>query len=147
MACNGSLAGCVAITASGAFIPPWAAVVIAIVAGFILRGCLYFVEFKLRIDDPIGAIAVHGANGLWGLLSVGIFADGSYLGVRGLITGSGWQLLAQLIGCVTLIAWTLGVGFLIFLLLDKTIGLRVPIKEEIIGIDEYEHGMSCYPSS
>jgi ammonium transporter, Amt family len=147
MACNGSLAGCVAITASGAYIPPWAAVVIAIVAGFILRSCLYFVEFKLRLDDPIGAIAVHGANGLWGLIAVGIFADGSYLGVKGLITGSGWQLLAQLIGCVTLIVWTLGVGFLIFFLLDKTIGLRVPIKEEIAGIDAYEHGMSCYSSS
>jgi ammonium transporter, Amt family len=146
MACNGSLAGCVAVTASGAFIPPWAAVVIAIVAGFILRSCLYYVEFKLRIDDPIGAISVHGANGLWGLLSVGIFADGSYLGVKGLITGSGWQLLAQFIGCVTLMVWTFGIGFLIFFLIKKTIGLRVPIKEEIAGIDAYEHGMSCYPS-
>lgn len=145
MACNGSLAGCVAITASGAFVPHWAAVVIAVIAGFILRSCLYFIEFRLRIDDPIGAISVHGANGLWGLLSVGIFADGSYLGVKGLITGSGWQLLAQFIGCVTLMAWTFSVGFLIFFLIKKTIGLRVPIEDENAGIDAYEHGVSCYP--
>ena len=89
--------------------------------------------------------SVHGAKGLWGLLSVGIFADGSYLGVKGLITGCGWQLLAQFIGCVTLILWTFGVGYLVFLLLKKTIGLRVPIKEENDGIDIYEHGLECYP--
>ena len=144
MACNGALAGCVAITASGAYVPHWAAVVIGLTAGFILRSCLYIMEYKLRIDDPIGAVSVHGANGLWSLISVGIFADGSYLGVKGLITGSGWQLLAQFIGCVTLVAWTFGVGYLIFLLLKKTIGLRVPIEEEIAGIDLYEHGLSCY---
>ena len=146
MACNGSLAGCVAITASGAFVPHWAAVVIAIVAAFILRSCLYLIEFKLRIDDPIGAISVHGANGLWGLLSVGIFADGSYSGVKGLVTGSGWQLFAQFIGCVTLIVWTFSFGFLIFFLIKKTIGLRIPIEEEHAGIDSYEHGVSCYPN-
>lgn len=144
MACNGALAGCVAITASAAYVPHWAAVVIGISAGFILRASLHIIEFKLRIDDPIGAISVHGANGLWSLITVGIFADGSYLGVRGLITGSGWQLLAQFIGCVTLLVWTLGIGYLIFLLLKKTIGLRVPIKEETAGLDLYEHGLSCY---
>ncbi|MFQ5963929.1 MAG: ammonium transporter [Candidatus Scalinduaceae bacterium] len=144
MACNGALAGCVAITASGAYVPHWAAVVIGLTAGFILMSCLYIMEYKLRIDDPIGAISVHGANGLWSLLSVGIFADGSYLGVRGLITGSGWQLLSQFIGCVTLIVWTFCAGYLIFLLLKKTIGLRVPIQEENAGIDLYEHGLSCY---
>ena len=145
MACNGALAGCVAITASSAYVPHWAAVVIGISAGFILRFSLYYMEFKLRIDDPIGAVSVHGANGLWGLLSVGIFADGSYLGVKGLITGSGWQLLSQFIGCVTLILWTFSVGYLIFYLLKKTMGLRVPIKAENEGIDIYEHGLECYP--
>jgi len=145
MACNGALAGCVAITASGAYVSHWAAIVIGLIAGIILRASLYFIEFKLRIDDPIGAVSVHGANGLWGLLSVGIFADGSYLGVKGLIAGSGWQLLAQFIGCVTLILWTFGAGYLVFLLLKKTIGLRVPIKAENDGIDIYEHGLECYP--
>lgn len=144
MACNGCLAGCVAITASGAYVPHWAAVLIGVIAAFILKTNLTFIEFKLRIDDPVGAISVHGANGLWGLLSVGVFADGSYMGVKGLIAGSGWQLLAQFIGCVTLIVWALGIGYLIFLLLKKTIGLRVPISAENSGIDIYEHGLTCY---
>lgn len=144
MACNGILAGCVAITASGAYVPHWAAVVIGGIAGLILKASLYLMEFRLRIDDPVGAISVHGANGLWGLLSIGIFSDGSYLGVKGLIMCSGWQLLAQFIGCVTLIAWAVGAGYLIFLLLKKTIGLRVPIDEENAGIDLYEHGVTCY---
>ena len=68
----------------------WAAIVIGIVASLITRISLYFIESKLKIDDPVGAISVHGANGLWGLLSVGIFSDGTYGGVKGLITGSGW---------------------------------------------------------
>ena len=102
-------------------------------------------EFKLRIDDPIGAVSVHGANGLWGLLSVGIFADGSYMGIEGLIKGSGWQLLAQFIGCLTLVAWTFGIGYFMFLFLRKTIGLRVSIKQENTGLDLAEHGLSCYP--
>lgn len=144
LACNGALAGCVAITASGAYVPPWAAVAIGIIAGFILKTSLHFIEFRLRIDDPVGAISVHGANGLWGLFSVGIFADGSYMGVAGLIKGSGWQLLSQFIGCLTLIGWTLSLGSLIFYILRKTFGLRVPIKEENAGIDIYEHGVSCY---
>ncbi len=144
LTCNGALAGCVAITASGAYVPHWAAVVIGIIAALVLRSCLYYVEFKLRIDDPIGAISVHGANGLWGLLSVGIFADGSYMDVKGLIVGSGGQLLSQFIGCLVLIVWTVTLSYLMFYILSKTIGLRVPIKIESSGIDLYEHGMSCY---
>ncbi len=144
MTCNGALAGCVAITASAAYVPHWAAVIIGITAGLILKASLHIMEFKLRIDDPVGAISVHGANGLWSLLTVGIFADGSYSEVKGLITGSGWQLLAQFIGLVTLLAWSLGTGYLIFFLLKKTIGLRVPVKEENTGLDLYEHGLNCY---
>ena len=145
MTCNGTLAGCVAITASGAYVSHWAAVAIGFIAVIILRESLNFVETKLRIDDPVGAISVHGANGLWGLLSVGIFADGSYLGVKGLITGSGWQLLSQFIGCVVLMIWTLGLGYILFYILRRTIGLRVPVSEENTGIDLYEHGIPCYP--
>ncbi|OHB34991.1 MAG: ammonium transporter [Planctomycetes bacterium GWA2_40_7] len=145
MACNGALAGCVATTASGAYVPHWAAVAIGFIAAIILKVSLYYVEHTLRIDDPVGAISVHGANGLWGLLSVGIFADGSYLGVKGLIAGSGWQLLSQFIGCVVLMLWTLGIGYLMFLILKKTVGLRVPVSVENSGIDIYEHGISCYP--
>ena len=83
MACNGALAGCVAITASGAYVPHWAAIVIGVIASLITRISLHFIENKLKIDDPVGAISVHGANGLWGLLSVGIFSDGTYGGVKG----------------------------------------------------------------
>jgi Amt family ammonium transporter len=120
-------------------------VAIGLIAVFILKASLHFVENTLRVDDPVGAISVHGANGLWGLLSVGIFADGSYLGVKGLITGSGWQLLSQFIGCAVLVLWALGIGYILFYILKKTIGLRVPVSEEHTGIDVYEHGISCYP--
>ena len=145
MACNGALAGCVAITASGAYVPHWAAIVIGLIASLIMRISLYFIESKLKIDDPVGAISVHGANGLWGLLSVGIFSDGTYGGVKGVIVGSYWQLLAQFIACVTLIAWCFAVGFLFFFVLKRTLGLRVPVNIERSGIDTYEHGTSCYP--
>ena len=145
MACNGALAGCVAITASGAYVPHWAAIVIGVIASLITRSSLYFIESKLKIDDPVGAISVHGANGLWGLLSVGIFSDGTYGGVKGVIVGSCWQLLAQFIACVTLIAWCFTAGFLFFFVLKRTLGLRVPVNIERSGIDTYEHGTSCYP--
>lgn len=145
MACNGALAGCVAITASGAYVPHWAAIVIGIIASLITRSSLYFIESKLKIDDPVGAISVHGANGLWGLLSVGIFADGTYGGVCGIIRGSCWQLLAQFITCVTLIAWCFATAFLFFFVLKRLLGLRVPVNVERSGIDSYEHGTSCYP--
>lgn len=145
MTCNGALAGCVAITASGAYVPPWAAIIIGIIASLITRISLYSIETKLKIDDPVGAISVHGANGLWGLLSVGIFSDGTYGGVKGLIMGSGWQLLAQFISCITLVAWCFSAGFLFFFVLKRTFGLRVPVNIERSGIDIYEHGTSCYP--
>lgn len=145
MTCNGALAGCVAITASGAYVPHWAAVVIGIIASLITKKSLYLIESKLRVDDPVGAASVHGANGLWGLLSVGIFADGTYGGVTGLITGSGWQLLAQFIACITLVVWCFTVGSLFFFILKRFIGLRVPVNIERSGIDVYEHGTSCYP--
>lgn len=145
MACNGSLAGCVAITASSAYVPFWAAVVIGIIAAFIMRGSVYFVEAILKIDDPVGAVSVHGANGLWGLLSVGVFADGTYGGVNGLITGHGGQLFAQFIACITAIAWCFSLGLGMFLAIKYTIGLRVPPQAEVEGMDVYGHGTECYP--
>lgn len=145
MICNGALAGCVAITASGAYVPHWAAILIGVIASLITRVSLYTIETRLKIDDPVGAISVHGMNGLWGLLSVGIFSDGTYGGVKGLITGSGWQLLAQFIACITLVAWCFLIGFLFFSVMKRTLGLRVPVTIERSGIDVYEHGTSCYP--
>ncbi|QII13759.1 hypothetical protein KsCSTR_43800 [Candidatus Kuenenia stuttgartiensis] len=105
---------------------------------------LDFIENKLKIDDPVGAISVHGVNGIWGLLAVGVFADGTYCEVRGLITGSGWQLLSQFIASITLIVWCLGMGFLFLSFLKRVIGLRDPISAEQKGLDLYEHGSGCY---
>lgn len=145
LACNGALAGLVAITGPCAYVPLWAAVVIGLLAGLIMRGTIWLVECVFKVDDPLGAVSVHGANGLWGLMALGIFADGTYGGVKGLITGSGWQLLAQFIAMATVIAWACAAGFAIFLTLKYTIGLRVPERVEIEGLDLHIHGVECYP--
>ncbi|HHT9125208.1 MAG TPA: ammonium transporter [Candidatus Brocadiia bacterium] len=145
MACNGTLAGCVAITASSAYVPPWAAVVIGIIAAFIMRGCVHFIETTLKVDDPVGAVSVHGANGLWGLLSVGVFADGTYQGVNGLIMGHVGQLFSQFIAAVTAMAWCFSLGLGIFVFIKYTIGIRATAEAELQGMDVVEHGTECYP--
>lgn len=144
-ACNGALGGFVAISGSCAYVAPWAAVVIGIIGGLLMCGSTWVVEHKFRVDDPLGAVSVHAANGLWGLLAVGIFADGSYGNVRGLITGSGQQFLAQFIAFLTVIVWAGGLGFAIFFGLKHTIGIRVSRTEELDGLDVNIHGTKCYP--
>jgi len=146
LACNGALAGLVAITAGCAYVPPWAAVVIGIIAGLLMRLSVWFVEFKLKVDDPVGAVSVHATNGLWGTLAVGLFADGTYGGVKGLLVGETGQLLAQAIACGTVLVWSLGTGLLTFWLLKHTIGIRVSEEEELQGLDVLEHGIECYPA-
>jgi Amt family ammonium transporter len=143
-ACNGALAGLVAITAPCAFVAPWAAVVIGAVAPFVQQGAAMFVERKLKIDDVVGAFGVHAGAGLWGLLAVGIFADGTYGGVSGLVDGKGGQLVAQLISMGTVLAWGLGAGFILFYALKKTMGLRASREEELQGLDVAEHGIEAY---
>ena len=96
MACNGALAGLVGITAPVAFVEPWAAVLIGAVAAPIMMGSVMFIERVLKVDDPVSAVSVHGTTGLWGLLAVGIFANGNN-GVEGLIAGNGLQIVSQLI--------------------------------------------------
>lgn len=145
MACNGALGGFVAISAPCAYVAPWAAVIIGIIGGLLMRLTLWVVEHKFKVDDPLGAVSVHAANGLWGLLAVGIFADGSYGGVSGLITGSGQQLIAQFIAFLTAIVWAGGLGFATFFGLKHTIGIRVSRAEELDGLDVYIHGTRCYP--
>lgn len=145
-ACNGALGGFVAVSAPCAFIAPWAAVIIGLIGGLLMCGSVWLVERKFRVDDPLGAVSVHGANGLWGLLAVGIFADGSYGGVSGLIVGSGQQFLAQLIAFATAIVWAGGLGFAIFFGLKRTIGIRVSEAEELDGLDMHIHGTQCYPA-
>lgn len=140
MMLNGSLAGLVAVTAPCAYVESWAAVVIGLLAGMIVVFSCGVVEKRFKIDDPVGAISVHGVCGAWGLLSVGIFADGTY-GVS-----RGWsQLLAQVVGIVVLVAWAFVTASVIFAILKRTVGLRASDEEQRIGLDLAEHNMSAYP--
>ena len=144
MAANGALSGLVAITASCSYVDPWAAVVIGAIAGVIMVFGIPFIKNILKTDDPVGAVTVHGINGAWGLLSVGIFASG-HNGVTGLVVGDFNQLLPQFAGIITAVLWGFGVGYMIFKILDMTIGLRVSDKDEDEGLDESEHGALAYP--
>lgn len=151
MALNGALAGLVGITASCAWVEAWAAVVIGVIAGFLVVGSVFFLESK-GIDDPVGAASVHGVCGIWGLLSVGIFADGTYgiyttnpPYVTGLLYGGGIeQLLAQTIGAVVVAGWAFEAGFTLFKLMDVISGIRVAPRVEIEGLDISEHGGPAY---
>lgn len=145
LTCNGALAGLVGITAGAAYVAPWAAVVIGIISGIIIMVGVWFTEWKLKIDDPVGAISCHAYNGVWGLLAVGIFADGTYGGVKGLIVGETGQFIAQVIDAVTVAVWAFGTGLILFGILKYTIGIRVPPEEEMSGLDVVEHGTSAYP--
>ena len=145
-ACNGSLAGLVGITAPCAFVAPWAAVAIGAIAPLVMLLVNGFVEGTLKIDDPVGAVGVHAGGGLWGLLAVGIFADGTYGDVAGLIVGNTSQIVAQLISMVAVTVWSLGTGFILFGLLKATVGLRVSREEELQGLDISEHGTEAYPT-
>jgi Amt family ammonium transporter len=153
MACNGMLAGCVAITAPCAFVAPWAAVVIGLVAGVIVCKGVWFFDHVARIDDPCGAISVHGLCGVWGVVAVGLFADGTYgagwngVGgtVRGLLYGDVGQLGAQLVSVLVNFAWVFGVTFGLFAVLRRLITFRVSPDVELEGLDRAEFGTVCYP--
>lgn len=142
--CNGMLSGLVAITAPCAFVAPWAAIVIGAAGGVLYLAGTWVLEHRLLVDDPVGAIPVHGFNGIWGLVAVGIFANGTG-GVSGLIVGATGQLVAQLITAGALLAWALGAGYLLFKALDLTVGLRVDEEVERDGLDTHEHRTVAYP--
>ena len=144
MGANGALAGLVGITAGCAYVDPWAAVVIGLLAGIIMIAGVHVVKLVLKVDDPVGAISVHGICGAWGLLAVGIFATG-HNDVEGLIAGNAEQLVPQIIGLLVAAAWGLGAGFILFKALDMTMGLRASEEEEMQGLDIPEHGRSAYP--
>ncbi|MFQ6062790.1 MAG: ammonium transporter [Methanosarcinales archaeon] len=145
MTCNGCLAGLVSITAPCAWVAPWAAVIIGIVGGIIAIIGVWLLDWILKVDDPVGAIFVHGFSGSWGLLAVGIFADGTYNDVSGLLYGNSAQFLAQVISVVVNFAWAFGLGLILFTILKYTIGIRVSPEEELQGLDIGEHGISAYP--
>jgi Amt family ammonium transporter len=166
MMANGMLAGLVAITAPCAFVDPWAAMLIGIIAGVLVIEAVFFIERKLKIDDPVGAIAVHGVNGVFGVLAVGIFANGKYgagwnltttftdaegaaKGVTGVLYSSdGWgQLAAQAIGALVICTVMLGLAFLFFKIQNALTkgGIRSEEADEIDGLDLPEMGVLAYP--
>ena len=151
---NGLLAGLVAITAPCAFVTSFGAVAIGAVAGGLLVASIYFFEHKAKIDDPVGAISVHGVNGAWGVISLGIFADGTYgagyngvaTPVTGLLYGGGFsQLTAELIGTVVCIGFVFISFYAFFKIVGALIGNRVPADVEIRGLDISEVGALAYP--
>ncbi len=144
-ACNGALAGLVGITAPVAYVDPWAAVVIGAIAAPIMLVSVSVIEKVFKIDDPVGAVSVHGTCGLWGLLAVGIFANGNN-DVNGLMNGNTTQIVSQLISMVVVLAWALVTGFALFLLLKTTMGIRASDEEQREGLDITEHGLEAYPA-
>lgn len=152
---NGFLAGLVAITAPCAFVNPVGAVLIGLLAGVLVCISVSFVERVLKIDDPVGAVSVHGACGIWGVISVGLFADGksnyggSWNGVNGSVTGLFYgdasQLVAQLLGVATLLGFVFVLSFVFGFVIDLLVGQRVSAKSELQGLDLPEMGAVAYP--
>ncbi len=140
MALNGALAGLVGITAGCYSVSGYGAMAIGAVAGVLVVLSVLFIDRVLRIDDPVGAVSVHGVCGAWGTLAVGLFAiDG------GLFYGGGLhQLGVQVVGVLTAFGWAFGLGLVMFYLVKKTVGLRVTRKQELRGLDVGEHGMEAY---
>ncbi len=135
MSLNGALAGLVGITAGCANVTPSSSIMIGAIAGVIVVFSVLFFD-KIKIDDPVGAISVHGVCGAWGTLAAGIFnIGGTTLGILGV----------QLIGIVSCFAWTFSMAFMFFKLIDVTMGLRVSKEEELEGLDATEHGGNAYP--
>ena len=160
MMANGMLAGLVAITAPCAFVTPAAAMLIGAVAGVLVIESVFIIERKAKIDDPVGAISVHGVCGTWGVLCVGLFANGSYgagwngsevSGVKGLFWGGGGQFMAQLLGVVVLWTVILGFAFAFFKVQDAVSkalgkgGIRSTETDELEGLDLPEMGVLAYP--
>ena len=138
MTLNGSLAGLVAITAGCAVVSPFGAIAIGFIAGFAIVLAVEFVDQKLKFDDPVGAFSVHGVNGALGTILVGVFAtDG------GLLYGGGFNMLGiQALGVASVAAYTAGSMYVVFKVIQKTMGLRVTAEEEIVGMDVAEHGLT-----
>lgn len=155
MSGNGLLAGLVAITAPSGFVNSVGASIIGLIAGVLVCLSVEFIDRVLKVDDPVGAISVHGTNGLWGVISVGLFADGksnyggSWNGVNGSVTGLFYgdasQLVAQLIGVATLVGFVFTFSFVVNLIVDWVVGQRVSPRVELQGLDIPEMGQLGYP--
>jgi Amt family ammonium transporter len=149
MTLNGALAGLVAITAPCYTVTPGAATLIGLIAGVVVYMSVVLLDRFLKVDDPVGAVSVHGMCGAWGTIACGLFNAEKSLGIgdssSGLFYGGGFaQLVTQLVGVVTAFAWAFGLGLVMFFAIKKTIGLRVTAQEELKGLDVGEHGMEAY---
>jgi ammonium transporter, Amt family len=155
MSGNGLLAGLVAITAPSGFVNPIASAIIGLIAGVLVCLSVEFVERYMKVDDPVGAISVHGANGIWGVIALGLFADGksnfggSWNGVTGNVTGAFYgdtgQLVAQLIGVAALLGFVFTTSFILNWVIDILVGQRSAAKAELEGLDLPEMGALGYP--
>jgi len=162
MACNGMLAGLVAITAPCAFVGPTSAVIIGILAGLVVCLGVLFNDNVAKIDDPCGAISVHGYCGFLGAISLGLFADGTYgagwngvgatsylgqagRGVTGLLYGDTKQFLTQVMGAVIVAVWAFGATFIVFKIVNAVKSMRVSKDVEEAGLDVPEFGLAAYP--
>ena len=151
MALNGALAGLVAITAGCANVSPLSAIIIGAIAGVLVVVSVEFIDKVMHIDDPVGAISVHGVCGIFGTLAVGLFAQAAYgessgMGaINGFFFGGGLsQFFIQLIGVLSVGAWVFGSSLLLFFIIKKTVGLRASDEEQLKGLDITEHGMESY---
>jgi len=145
MTMNGALAGLVGITAGCYDVAPVGALVIGLTAGIICVASVEFLDKVLKIDDPVGAISVHGTCGAWGTICVGLLGAPGYGGVTGLFYGGGVnQLLVQLLGVGVTFVWAFGAGFILFKVVDLIVGARVSEEEELKGLDISEHGNEAY---
>jgi Amt family ammonium transporter len=153
MIANGMLAGLVAITAPCAFVSSWWAFWIGAIAGYLVCWSVFFVEGRLKVDDPVGAISVHGFCGAWGVLSLGLFADGTYGDgfngvegtVRGLFYGGASQFAAQIVGTLTNFVFIFAISWVFFKACDAVMGIRVSAEVELEGLDIPEMGVHGYP--
>jgi len=141
MTLNGCLAGLVAITAPCASVTPLGAVLIGAIAGPIVVMSVLFFD-KIRVDDPVGAISVHGVCGAWGTIAAALFHENLFLGGEYQLLP---KLMTQVLGVVVAFAWTFTASFIMFKIVAATIGLRVSPEEEMEGLDLSEHGANCYP--
>ncbi len=143
MTFNASLAGLVAITAPCDCVSPLGAFIIGVVSGFLVIFSVEFFDNKAKIDDPVGAVSVHMANGIWGTIAVGLFSTGADGVGTGLFYGGGFhQLGVQILGFASVAIYVLVIMFIAFKLIDKFVGLRVPAQVEIDGLDIHEHGLA-----
>ncbi len=147
MCLNASLAGLVAITAGCDVTDAMGAFFIGIVSGLLVVFGVWFCDYVIHVDDPVGAVAVHCCNGIWGTIAVGLFATPAAPGneICGLFYGGGFgQLGIQLLGMIAVIAWTVVTMFIVFKAIDKLTGLRVTDQEQLDGLDIHEHGIDAY---